>query len=136
MKMDKTTKSIIIIAFLLVIIWGSVYYIIKTKNEREAEQFKVYSNFTRTYNVLNVAPSNDENYIYLTIRGFQEEEVVTVKVNKNLNKNIEENKTYEFVFDYEGKKLKDKVEVIFKEMNLKMIKETDKVGFEQINDSL
>lgn len=38
--------------------------------------------FIKTYNILNMIDSNDENYIYLTIRQFQEEEIKTVKVEK------------------------------------------------------
>ena len=45
--------------------------------------------FIRTYKILNIAPSNDENYLYLTIRQFQAEEVETVKISKNMLKKPE-----------------------------------------------
>ncbi len=94
------------------------------------------STFTKTYNVLNVAGSNDENYIYLTIRQFQEEEVKTVKVQKSLVNNIEIRKDYEFTFKYTDKKAQENIESIFANATLISIKKTDKQGLEQIQDSI
>lgn len=94
------------------------------------------STFTKTYNVLNVADSNDENYIYLTIRQFQEEEVKTVKVQRSLANNIEISKDYEFTFRYTDKKVEENIESIFTNTTLVSIKKTDKQGIEQIQDSI
>ena len=70
----------------------------------------LFKTFIKTYNVLNVADSNDENYIYLTIRQFQEEEVKTVKVQRNLANGIEITKDYEFTFRYTDKKVEENIE--------------------------
>ena len=94
------------------------------------------STFTKTYNILNVADSNDENYIYLTIRQFQEEEIKTVKVQKSLANNIEISKDYEFTFRYTDKKVEENIESIFTNTTLVSIKKTDKQGLEQIQDSI
>lgn len=94
------------------------------------------STFTKTYNVLNVADSNDENYIYLTIRQFQEEEVKTVKVQRSLANGIEITKDYEFTFKYTDKKVEENIESIFTNTKLISIKKTDKQGLEQIQDSI
>ena len=92
------------------------------------------STFIKTYNVLNVADSNDESYIYLTIRQFQEEEVKTVKVQRSLANNIEISKDYEFTFKYTDKKVEENIESIFTNTTLVSIKKTDKQGLEQIQD--
>jgi len=94
------------------------------------------STFIKTYNVLNVADSNDEEYIYLTIRQFQEEEVKTVKVQKSLANSIETKKDYEFTFKYTDKTIQDNIESIFANTTLISIKKTDKQGLEQIQDSV
>ena len=90
--------------------------------------------FTRTYNILNISDSDDSKYVYLTIRQFQVDEVSTVKVLKDLTLNLEENKNYEFTFQYvinhETKNIND----IFDKYDLVSIKETDKEGLAQIQE--
>lgn len=93
--------------------------------------------FIQTFRVLNVADSNDENYQYLTIRAFQDEEVVTVKVLKELNDNIKENKDYEFTFLYDSKKIKENdIKELFANRKLVNITETSKTGLDQIMDNV
>lgn len=53
-----------------------------------------------TYQILNIAESNDEDYLYLTLRKFQAEEVETVRVKKKLAKDVKSDKSYEFTFQY------------------------------------
>lgn len=92
--------------------------------------------FIRTYKVLNVAPSNDGNYYYLTIRQYQLEEVEVVKIKKSLNPNIEVNKDYEFTFKFTNKNVEDNISSIFMNTTLINISYTSKTGVEQIQDSL
>lgn len=92
--------------------------------------------FTKTYNVLKVADSNDENYLYLTIRQFQEEEVKTVKVQRSLANSVEKENSYEFTFQYTDNIVEDNIESIFANTVLIAIKKTDKQGLEQIQDSV
>lgn len=91
--------------------------------------------FIKTYNILNKADSNDENYVYLTLRQFQKEPVVTVKILKSLNPNIEVGKIYEFTFEttYHGEL--NEITDIFEHANLTTIIETTKTGMEQVNTS-
>lgn len=91
--------------------------------------------FIRTYHILNIADSNNEKYLYLTIRQFQDEEVQTVKVEKNLCPSIEAGKNYEFTLKT-NQKLEDNIQSIFNNSIVVSITETDKVGLEQIQDSI
>jgi len=92
--------------------------------------------FTKTYNVLNVADSNDENYLYITIRQFQAEEVETVKVQKSLANIVERGNSYEFTFQYTNNNVDDNIESIFVNTILVSIQKTDKQGLEQTQDSI
>lgn len=73
--------------------------------------------FTKTYNILNITESNDLNYMYLTLREFQDEDVKTVKVPKSISKSISENGLYEFTFEYTNL-FKDDIEYIFKKCKI------------------
>lgn len=90
--------------------------------------------FTRTYLVLDTSDSNDQNFVYLTLREFQAEEVVTVKVEKDLVPEIIEDTYYEFKFASTGKSDQTDIETIFESNSLLMITATDKNGLEQINE--
>lgn len=92
------------------------------------------STFIKTYNILNIVDSNDEKYIYLTIRQFQEEEVKTIKIEKSLASDIEIGNDYEFTFKYTDNIVQDNIESIFTNAKLISVKKTDKQGLEQIQD--
>lgn len=94
------------------------------------------STFIKTYNVLNVTDSNDENYLYLTVNQFQDEEIETVKVQKSLANIVKEKNSYEFTFQYTDNIVEDNIESIFANTILISIKETDKQGLEQIQDTI
>ncbi len=91
--------------------------------------------FIRTYKILNVAESNDSNYIFLTIRQFQDEEVQTVKVERKLCPNIVEGKSYEFTIK-PNYRLEDNILSIFNNSTILSIKETNKTGLEQIQEPI
>lgn len=91
--------------------------------------------FIRTYLVLDVSDSNDDNFIYLTLREFQGEEVVTVKVNRELNSEIIEDSYYEFQFASTGKSIETDINTIFNSNQLLAITLTDKMGTNQINEN-
>ena len=119
---------------------------ISSKNKEIMEQNKLEINkpnvlyeFMQTYNVVNIEESNDYNYLYLTIRQFQDEEIATVRVPRNLANEIKENNNYEFTFQYEYPKVELKngtINEIFEKCNLISIKYTDKVGMGQIQEPL
>lgn len=119
---------------------------ISSKNKEIMEQNKLEINkpnvlyeFTQTYNVVNIEESNDYNYLYLTIRQFQDEEIATVRVPRNLANEVKENNNYEFTFQYEYPKVELKngtINEIFEKCNLISIKYTDKVGMGQTQEPL
>lgn len=90
--------------------------------------------FTRTYNILNIADSDDEEYVYLTLRQFQGEEVATVKVLRRLALAIKEDHNYEFTFQYVIKQDTKNINDIFDKYDLISIIETDKEGLNQIQE--
>lgn len=92
--------------------------------------------FTRTYLILDTSDSNDEKYMYLTLREYQEEEVVTVKVEKELISNIIEDTYYEFKFASIGKSKNTDIEKLFKSNRLLSVNPTDKIGLDQINENI
>lgn len=91
--------------------------------------------FVRTYLVLDISESNDENYSYLTLREFQGEEVVTVKVKKELTTDMIEENYYEFKFGSLGNS-EEGIKNIFDNNLLLEITLTDKVGLLQTNQNI
>lgn len=89
-----------------------------------------------TYQILNIAESNDEDYHYLTIRKYQAEEIETVKVKKKLAKDVKSDKSYEFTFQYKVGTVEENIKSIFQNAELISIVETDKKGLEQRQDSI
>lgn len=104
----------------------------KYENELSDENIKP---LVRTYKILNIEESNDYDYVYLTIRQFQCEEVQTIKVDRKLCPNISVGKSYEFkIKPY--RKLEDNILSIFNNSKILEIKETDKIGNDQIQDEI
>lgn len=97
---------------------------------------KVGKTIIRTYEVFSVVPSNDYNYIYITIRAYQDEEVAVVKIKRSLNESIEVGKNYEFTFKITENYVEDNAASIFANLELLKVEYTDKVGMGQINDNL
>lgn len=110
--------------------------IISQNKTNEIKSIAENYTFTKTYNVVNVADSNDENYLYLTIRQFQDEEIKTVKVQRSLANTVEKENNYEFTFQYTNNIAEDNIESIFANTMLIAIKKTDKQGLEQVQDSI
>lgn len=95
---------------------------------------KLGQTFIKTYNVLNVADSNDYKYLYITLRQFQCEEVVTVKIKRELCLDILVGNNYEFTFEFTDSMVEENISSIFSNTILKSINVTDKLGIEQIED--
>lgn len=92
--------------------------------------------FIRTYKIEYILPSNSEDFLYLTIRAFQEEEVQTVKISKSLLPKIEQGKYYEFKFRPLEKLTQDTILNIYQKSKIISIEETEKIGLEQIQDKI
>lgn len=91
--------------------------------------------FVRTYLIVDISESNDENFAYLTLREFQGEDVVTVKVKKQFTIDMIEEAYYEFTFGSLGN-LDEDIKSLFDNNRLLSVVMTDKIGLEQINDSI
>ena len=88
--------------------------------------------FIRTFRILHQEESNEEQYYWLTLRQFQIEPIISVKVKKEFNYNIEIGKSYEFTFETTESTLDWDDQTIFEKAKLIKIEETGKVGLEQI----
>lgn len=87
-----------------------------------------------TYNVRNIEESNEEKYLWLTLRQYQDEEVASVRVSRDLASKVKVNDNYEFTFKINSNRIDLKSIVsIFNETELLKIEKTDKVGMEQTN---
>ena len=117
---------------------GRITIDFKNNNESPKEnnnQVSEKTTFTKTYKVLNKTSYQEKNSHYLTLQLFQGE-VDTVIV-KNTKETIEEGKTYEFTFNKDNsKKSEDNIKSIFSTYELLEVKETDKVGIAQIQESI
>lgn len=100
------------------------------------EQQYVKKQFIKTYKVLNIAESNDYNYVYVTVRQFQKEEIETVKIPRSLSGDIVIDKDYEFTFKTKNRFIKENTKSIFANTEIISIKETNKVGLDQINENI
>lgn len=92
--------------------------------------------FTKTYLLLDVSPSNDSNFVYLTLKEFQDEDVVTKKVNSSVLHNLEEDRYYEFKFGSFGNNTSNNISDVFDNNILLNVKQTNLIGDEQINEDV
>lgn len=100
------------------------------------DSMKEYSSFIRTYNVRSIhLDDKSDEYVYLVLSSFQGEENVEVKVLKSLINNVKIGYNYEFIFRYLDSDFDDNVKSIFENTTLMEIRETDKVGLEQTQES-
>lgn len=88
-----------------------------------------------TYNIRNIEESNDGDYLWLTIRGFQSEEVGTFKVLKSIANDVKADSNYEFTFEITSNDIQlEFLSSIFENAELKKIVKTSKSGLDQVND--
>lgn len=125
---------IFLLVLLLLVICINVN-IFKDKNKIPMQK-KFTCTFIRTYKVEYILPSNSENFLYLTIRAFQDEEVQTIKISKALFPKIEQGKYYEFNFRPFEKIEQDNIMNIYQKSKLISIEETEKIGLDQIQDRI
>ncbi len=92
--------------------------------------------FIKTYTVEEVTTTKDQKYYELTLSSFQDESNVKVKIEANIIDKIEKGKNYEFTFAATHKNIKDNIKTIFKEAKLLKVRETNKQGLDQFNDSV
>lgn len=92
--------------------------------------------FVKTYYISDISNSNDKKYSYLTLREFEGEEVVTIKVNKNLTSGIQEDNYYEFQFGSLTASNKIDIKSLFESHVLLSITLAEKQGLEQKNEDI
>lgn len=123
---------IFLLVLLLLVICINIF---KDKNKIPIQK-KYTCTFIRTYKVEYILPSNSEDFLYLTIRAFQDEEVQTIKINKDLFSKIEQGKYYEFKFKPLEKIEQDTILNIHQKSQIISIEETERIGLEQIQDNI
>ena len=92
--------------------------------------------FRRTYQVLNITDSDTDEYWHLTLKEYQVDDVVTVKVKKEINPNLKEKRSYVYEFAYNGTCITDELKWILENAEIVSIKQTDKVGMDAIRDEV
>lgn len=106
------------------------------KNKEIMNGSKSYDcTLTEIYNIDNINLSNDENYLYVSLKKFQTEGVYTIKLPKSISDDLENGKSYEFVFEIDKEYLKDNPDVIFNNSKIINVNETNKQGLEQTSFS-
>ena len=92
--------------------------------------------FTRTYYINHIAPSNDFDYVYITIREFQAEEIETVKVRREMFESANVNENWEVTFKITNNDIEDNLKSIFNNTEVIKAEKTEKTGLEQVSDSI
>lgn len=88
--------------------------------------------FIRTYYIVSIQDDNDENFINVTLTEFQGQTAI-VRINKT--NNIQAGNSYEFTFStYET--FEDTISNIFQHSTLIEVRETNRVGLEQTNETI
>lgn len=113
---------IFFVAFLLLIFVGYLFVIGEQKETRGTKKSTTTSklkeeklgecNFAKRYNLLLVTDSDDEEYVFLTLKEFQVDEVDTVKVKRNVMPSLKKGNYYRFSFSTD-KRIHDHIDEIF-----------------------
>ena len=136
-------KRILLLFLLLVPFWisGCSFYQEKEPVNKNDKIYKIDKHilgktFIRTYHIYHIADSRSENYVYITIRAYNQEDIDTVLVEKSLFPSLEINKDYEFTFKVTNEDIEESIQSIFKNTEIVQIQETTKEGEEQINEEI
>ena len=90
--------------------------------------------FTRTYRLLLITPTENEDDFYVTLQNT--EGVQTVLVNNEEKLELEEGQIYEFVFRQGNSIIEDTIQSIFDNTDLVEIKKTDRTLEDGINEPI
>lgn len=92
------------------------------------------STFTKTYNIESISSGEEENIYYVTLSLFQSyKDIALIKTSQKL----EVGKNYEFTFKNSNYNInEDKISSIFENAELIKIEKTEKLGLDQIQDSV
>ncbi|MDE5630730.1 MAG: hypothetical protein K2I70_03930 [Bacilli bacterium] len=113
---------IFFVAFLLIIFMGYLFVIGEQKDTRVSQRSTTTTgtikedlgecSFAKRYNLLLVTDSDDKEYVFLTLKEFQVDEVKTVKVKRNVMPSLKKGNYYRFSFSTK-KKIHDHIDEIF-----------------------
>ena len=113
---------IFFVAFLLIIFMGYLFVIGEQKDTRVSQRSTTTTgtikedlgecSFAKRYNLLLVTDSDDKEYVFLTLKEFQVDEVKTVKVKRNVMPSLKKGNYYCFSF-ITKKKIHDHIDEIF-----------------------
>lgn len=133
-KSNNNYYLLYLILFILIIF--IFLLIFKTKKDKQSSKFmnEYECRMTRTYHVIDVNDSNDENYFYITINEYQNEGVYTIKIPRFYAKEISKDNNYEFTFNTNHENINNNPNLIFKTSELINIVKTEKIGMEQKNE--
>ncbi len=110
--------------------------ILKENRQKYYHNVAIYSEceFVRTYQVLDFLQRNNDDFTYVTLASFLDDDVYTVKLNSSLVPNLEKNAYYEFLFKTYQSFIDTDIEEIFKDSEVLKVVKTNLVGQEQIQD--
>lgn len=128
-KKNRYIWSIIITLILIILLSILIIYNNKEKNNVSNNCIVI-----RTYYIDNIAKSNDENYLYITVHEYQEEGTYTIKLPKLVSKNLEIGKSYEFTFKTNKKNIFTRTDELFIDSEIIDLKYSDKIGLERTNE--
>lgn len=131
-KLPMAKKYIIIISLFIAIIIIMLGFIIVKKNKENNNKYNC--SMIKTYNIVNIGDSNDENYSYVTLSEYQSEGVYSVKLPKTISKDLIEENNYEFTFNINKENVYSTPNEIFEKAELININHSDKIGNEQVNE--
>lgn len=120
---------IIFIILLIVILFPKIDEVHEEKNN------KTICEYTRTFKILGIYESNDDKYLYVTIRAFQDEDIQTIRIERNMAE-IKEGNYYEFTFKTSKKVDKNSILSLYKNSSIISIEKTDKIGLQQVDKSV
>lgn len=125
---------IFFIAFLLIIFLGYLFVVGDQKlvsNNKKTTTTKVNEetigecDFDKLYNLLLVTESDDEEYIHITLKEFQVDEVKTIRIKKDAMPSLKKGNYYLFSFKT-NKKIHDHIDEIFDASELLSVKDHGK----------
>lgn len=104
------------------------------KTDTQAKEDKTVQG-TKTFEILATYDSSDEASIFVTIRQFQKDDIATIKVTKEMIKEVRRGDNFEFKFEYNPDDVdKESLTSLLNNSKIVSITKTDKKGAEQVND--
>lgn len=122
--------DIIVLCISIVVIF--LFVIANINNNHDTKQYNC--EFIRTYAIYGIYDSNDYGYLYITIRKFQEEDIQTIKVPKNISDELIVGKNYEFKYKQKSYISSDNILDIYNNSELISITSTNLTGLKQIQN--